>query len=244
MTLESTDVLGAAIRSLSFAWEDGDRRMVSLPVQYPSGALVTLEVGLGRREAHVSDRGAGYLEAFTLCSDTSFTRFANAEANRRGIVYDDGAFSVRKVDLGMLPAALVAVANASATTAISAIKADSERKDEARRDTIFDRVRLAFPNAHVHREAELAGGRALWGVHNVVDLHDNRKAIFEPVSTHVLSVATKYTMFSDLISRGDLVLNAVFADPSSLDAKAQMLREVANIVGVEDSLETYRAKAA
>lgn len=83
-----------------------------------------------------------------------------------------------------------------------------------------------------------------WDVHNVVDLRDNRKAIFEPVRPNGISISSKFTMFSDLVSRPDLSLNAVVADPMNLEPKAQMLKEVANIIGAEDSVEIYRLKAS
>lgn len=244
MTAASTDILDAAIRALSASWDEYGRRFVSLPVQYPSGALTTLDVSIGKAEAHITDMGLGKIEASTLCEDTSYERHATYEANARGLAFDSGFIIARRISIDLLPSALIAVANASACAAHAAIRQDREKKDESRRDAIYQKVRLAFPAAEIHRTLNVSGGRAVWDVHNVVDLRDNRKAIFEPVSNHVLSVATKFTMFSDLITRGDLILNAVFSDPSNLDAKSQMLREVANIVGIDDSIEAYREKAA
>ncbi|WP_050522947.1 hypothetical protein [Pseudorhodobacter wandonensis] len=244
MTSTMNAALDDALRGISFAWQDGDRHYAVLPVQYPSGALCTLEINLGRDVAHISDMAAGHKESSTLCEDTAFGKIAHAEAKKRGLIFKDGTFLVREVDRGMLPAALVAIANASVSAAHAAIRHDSERREEARNDAIFDKVSRAFPNAHVHRTLEVSGSRAQWGVHNVVDLRDNRKAIFEPVSMHVISVSAKFTMFSDLAPRRELALNAVFADTKHLDPKAQMLSEVANIIGIDDAMESYRQRAS
>lgn len=144
MTSDHFIAIEDALRSISFAWKDGDRNLVALPVQYPSGALCTLDVHAGRLEAHVSDMARGFREASTLCDETCFARLANAEARRRGIVYEDGAFVVRKVDIGMLAAALVAVGNASVFVARDAIRMDAEKKEEAHKEAIYHKVRLAF----------------------------------------------------------------------------------------------------
>lgn len=229
-----------ALKGISFAWKDGGRNYVGVPVQYPSGALCTLEVNVGLHEIHISDMGAGQREAWSLCEDTSYGRFANAEARKRGLIYDNGALMVRGVARGMLPAAIVAIANGSACAAHAAVRNDSERREEAQNDAVYEKVRQAFPTANVHRRLELSGGRATWGVHNVALLPNDRKAIFEPVSQHVGSVSAKFIMFSDLASREELVLNAVFSNPRGLDAKAQMLSEVANIIGVDDAIDKYR----
>lgn len=244
MKPEAKSVIDRALSGITFAWSEGAKHFTSVPVQYPSGSLCTVEMNIGLHEAHVSDMAAGFHEAEDLCDETSYPKFAEAEARKRGLSFENGAIFVRSVDLGQLGAAIVAVANASACAAHAAIRHDSEQREALRRDAIFCKVKAAFPNAHVHRTLKISGSRAAWEVHNVVDLHDNRKAVFEHVTMHQVSIATKFTMFSDLVARGGVILNAVFDTPMNLDPKAQMLQEVANIIGIDDSIEAYRSKAA
>jgi hypothetical protein len=233
-----------ALDSLSHAWIDGGKNLVSLPVQYPSGGMVTIEVSAGKHHVHLSDMGMGLWEAQQLCSESSFHKFAEAEARRRGIKFDGHAVLALDLPLASLAAGLLAVANASAHAAAAAVLTDATKKDEARKDAVFNRVRLAFPSFHVHKALHIQGSRAEWDVHNVVDLSDNRKIVFEPVSNHAGSVSAKFLMFSDLGNRKELSLQAVFSNPHELDPKSQMIRDVARVIGESDDLEIYKMAAA
>jgi hypothetical protein len=244
MTFAPAQIVEKALAGLTYAWRDGDRHFVSVPVQYPSGALCTVEISTGKNHAHLSDMGAGFAEADMLCEETSFPRFAQQQAAKRGLKFDGHTIHIEDVAEGMLVAAVIAVANASAAAAHAAIANDGERREEMRKNIIFQKVRLAFPDANVSRVLDVAGVRATWTAHNVVHLRNDRLAIFEPVTGHQNSISSKFLMFSDLLQRGSLSLNAVFSDPRKLSPKAQMLKEVANVVGVEDSIEVYRLKVA
>lgn len=232
-----------AIKSLSQTWREGDAQNVSLPVQYPSGALTVVQVTLGRTQAHLSDMGAGLWEAEQLCPDTGYAKHAEREAAKRGLRFDGHAVLALEIPISAMAAGLIAVANASAQAASAAVLADSEKRTANRRDEIFERVRFAFPAAHVSKELELPGERATWQAHNVVSLKDNRKAVFEPVSNHTQSISSKFLMLSDLAKRPELILNAVFPNRSTIDPKGQMLREVAAILGETDEIERYQAAA-
>lgn len=244
MNLAPTQIVEKALSGLIYAWREGERQFVSVPVQYPSGALCTVEISTGKTHAHVSDLGAGHAEADILCDDTSFPRFAQQQAAKRGLKTDGHSIHIEDVAEGMLVSAIIAVANASAAAAHAAITNDGERREEVRKNVIFQKVRLAFPDASVSRSLEVPGGRAIWTAHNVVHLRNNRLAIFEPVTSHQNSISSKFLMFSDLSQRQEVLLNAVFSDPRKLSPKAQMLKEVANIVGVDDSLDDYRLRVA
>lgn len=232
-----------AIKSLSQTWREGEAQLVSLPVQYPSGALTVVQVSLGKSEAHLSDMGAGLWEAEQLCPDTSYRRHAEHEAMRYGLRFDGHAVLALEIPISAVSAGLIAVANASAQAACAAVLADAEKRDSSRNDEIFDRVRYAFPDSHVSKSLDIAGERASWKAHNVVALHDNRKVVFEPVTNHPASISSKFLMFSDLAKRPKLVLNAVFPDRDNIDPKGQMLREVANILGEQDGVSRYKAVA-
>lgn len=233
-----------ALNSLSHAWTDGGKNLVSLPVQYPSGAMVTVEISVGKHHAHLSDMGMGMWEAEQLCSETSYHKFAEAEARRRGIKFDGHSVLALDLPLGSLSAGLVAVANASARAAAAAISSDASKKDAARKQAVYERVQLAFPDARVHKKLHVHGERAEWDVHNVVDLRDNRKIVFEPVANHAGSVSAKYLMFSDLSKRPELKLHAVFQDHRNLDPKSQMIRDVARVITETDAVEIYQMAAA
>lgn len=201
-----------------------------------------MELSLGKAHVHISDMGLGRLEAESLCEDTTYNRFAVIEASKFGLHFDGHAITAIEVPIEQASGALTAVANASAVAALSAIRSDAEKREAANLNIIFDKVRLAFPSAHVHRTIEISGGKISWVAHNVVDLRDNRMAVYEPVSRHTNSISSKFLMFSDLHEREDLTLNAVFDSVENLDPKALMLRDVANLISVSDSIDTFRRK--
>ncbi|UWR36174.1 hypothetical protein [Sulfitobacter sp. W074] len=237
-------IANEALQGLTFTWADGERQLVSLPVQYPSGALTTMEISVGEREVVISDMGMGLWEAEQLCPDTGYRKIAEAEARRHGLKFDGHAVLALRLPIGSLAAGLIAVANASAKSAATAVLNDAVRRESKRQEIVYNRVRMAFPDSNVHREISIHGERADWDVHNVVDLRNNRKLIFEPVANHSGSVSAKFLMFSDLGRRSDVTLHAVFADTKHLDPKAQMIREVAKVIGEEDDVEVYRLAAA
>lgn len=243
MTFSPTRIVEDALRALSHAWREGEQQFISVPVMYPSGALCTVQVSSGKHSAQVSDMSAGFIEAETLCQDSSFTSIVKGEAKRLGLKTDGRTIYTDEVTGGQLAAAIILVANASASVARAAVAHDADRREDFRSDVILDKLHIAFPAANVTRQLEVFGARAQWSVHNVVHLPDDRMAIFEPASMHQNSVSAKFLMFTDLVQRRDLSLNVVFRNPAKLDPKAQMLREVANVIGVDDAAEVYRSKA-
>lgn len=244
MNAATEKLVNEAISALSMSWTEGVATLVSLPVQYPSGGLVVLEITTGRQEVHITDRGMGMWEAEQLCSDTSFSKFALHEAAVRGISFDGSSVLALKLPTSSLAAGMVAVANASASAAAAAIRSDAEKRTAQSTAEVFNRVRLAFPDRKVHKELSLFGERVQWQAHNVVNLTDNRILVFEPLSDRVQSISSKFLMFSDLARREDVGLHAVFTTPEPLSPKAQMLSEFARVLHVEDAVDEYRLAVA
>ena len=79
------------------------------------------------------------------------------------------------------------------------------------------------------KHVTLTGLHAEWDAHNVVRL-GTRTAVFEPVSSHRLSIASKFTMFSDLARRPDMVLAALVENVAQLGDRGQMLYDVARVI--------------
>ena len=97
---------------------------------------------------------------------------------------------------------------------------------------------------HVHEAVILPGERATWKAHNVVELHRGRYAVFEPVSKHANSISSKFLMLSDLFKNSNLRLNAVFESLNDIDPKAQIIGEVAHLMGADEPVEIYQANVA
>lgn len=212
---------------------------LSVPVQYPSGSLASIEVAGGLETVWISDRGMGFFEAENMGADLSYGRFAQAEADQRGISFDGRSVFALKLPVNQLAAGIIAVANGSAAAAVATIRYEQEKKLQEGNRKVYEKVKQAFPEADVTHQLEVDGARTSWVVHNVVRIK-NRTGIFEPATNHPASVSSKFLMFSDLSARQSISLNVVVRNPKELDARGQMLRDVAQIISVDAPVEIYR----
>lgn len=232
-----------SIQLICAAREDDGQILLSVPVQYPSGALAMVEISGGNESVWVSDRGLGFFEAELMSAETSFPNIARKEAELRGVSFDGRSIFAVNVPVGNLAAGVVAVSNASVRAAAEAVRVEQEKVITTITTKVYDQVRAAFPHADITRQMDIDGSRISWAVHNVVKLSD-RIGVFEPTTNHTNSISAKYLMFSDLSSREGTSLSAVVSNPQKLDAKGQMLRDVANIIGIEDEIEKFQMAMA
>lgn len=239
MTRNLLQKVEESLRQMFAVREDDGQVILSVPVQYPSGSLCTVEISGGGESVWVSDRGLGFLEVEMMGADGGYSRIARREATLRGVSFDGRSIFGVNIPVSQLAAGIVAVANASVSAAAETIRVEQEKQIAESQTLIYERVQLAFPNAEIAHQLEISGSRSQWTVHNVVRESD-QIGIFEPTTNHPNSISAKYLMFSDLASIGVLHLNAVVADPKKLDAKGQMLRDVANIIAVDDSIDRYQ----
>ena len=217
------------------------RLVVDIPVMYPSGATAVVEIERNRDRFWVSDMGHGLVEAEFVAAQDFYPPAARRIADEFGVQFDGNAIFALWVPEARLEAAMICVANASAQASAEAIRSASEAKDRRDSERIFERIQSVFGAPSVAKRMEISGRHAQWEAHNVVSFPDHRRAIFEPMSAHAGSVSSRFLMFSDLRA-GDpaISLNAVVRDITALDEKAQMVGDVANIVGLDASDEDYR----
>lgn len=220
---------------------EGGRVLLNVPVAYPSGSGAVVEIERNSEKIWVSDMGMGLLEAEMMNAQDSYQKLARGKANEFGVGYDGSAMFVLWAPIDRIEAAIVCVANASAQAAAEAVRHASEVQQKRHEDIVFVRVRRVFGKDAVMREMEITGKRAAWPAHNVVVLPNDSKAIFEPMSKHPNSVSSKFIMFSDIRDNNNPIsLNAVVADVNSLDTKAMMVGDVANIVELNAPDDTFR----
>ena len=218
----------AAVRGL-----DG-RIVVDVPVMYPSGATAVVEVERNVDRYWVSDMGHGRIETEFVAAQDYFSAAARRAASDYGVEFDGNAIFALWVPSARLEAAIVCVANASNRACSDAIRVASEAKGRRENDRIFQRIQKVFGPEHVTRSLDVAGRHAHWEAHNVVVFSDRRRAVFEAMTSHPNSVSSRFLMFSDIKSADEEIsLNAVVRDLSSLDEKAQIIGNVANIVGID-----------
>jgi hypothetical protein len=85
---ETTDPIELAAQSLVRLARIGDKRVVTLPLYYPSGAAAAIEVGAEGESFRVSDGGLAFQETELIGGESQFARKAEAIAKKFGIEAD------------------------------------------------------------------------------------------------------------------------------------------------------------
>lgn len=231
----------AAVRGL-----DG-KTVIDLPLMYPSGAMVVVEVQSNKDRFWVSDMGHGLVEAEYMAAQEFFGAAGKSAATSYNVEFDGYSIFALWVSPHHLEAAIICVANASTRASHEAIRKASEAQGSRQNEKVYGRIVEVFGSKVVAKRAELKGKHAVWDAHNVVTLPNSHRAVFEFMTIHSNSVSSKYLMFSDLKSRDEEIsLNAVVTNLNDLDVKAQMISDLANIVplNAEDNQIRQFAQAA
>lgn len=236
-------VRGALQRLVSVQEIDG-KASVSLPVMYPSGATVVVEIERNEDKYWVSDLGYGHVEAEMAGAQSFYSKIASRVADDFGVGYDGSAMFALWVTDSRLEAAITCVANASNRACSEAIQQAVEAKSRRQNEKIFERVRSVFGDRAVARSQDILGKHAHWEAHNVVVFPNRHRAVFEHMTAHTNSVSTKFLMFSDIrAADASISLNVMVRDIGALDEKGQMVGDVANILSLVASDEQIREYA-
>lgn len=176
---------------------------VTMPLRYPSGASVVLEITRAADRCFVSDMGMGYLEAEFIGATRQYERHARNVADETGIRYDGRSFFVAEVRERSLAGAMTLVADGSHKCASFAALKASEKAETDIRQNVFDRMVSLFGIKHVHRDTPFIGASGHeWKVPFLIDL-DHGRSVMEAVSPHSGSVAYTVMRLGD-IGRLDL----------------------------------------
>ncbi|MBC6443571.1 MAG: hypothetical protein GDA53_10810 [Rhodobacteraceae bacterium] len=222
----------------------GGRILLDVPTIYPSGASAVVEIERNGDRVRVSDMGNGLLEAEMMAAQDGYRPLARKKAQAFGIGFDNRdnrALFTLWVPEGRLGGAIICVANASTQAAAEAVRVASEARARQKAEAVFERIDRVFGSRATARTAEIRGRRATWNARNVVTLPNARRAIFEPMNNNTGSVSGKFLMFTDIREAGaGIALNAVVEDSQNLNAKAQMVADLANIIDIRSPDEMFK----
>lgn len=176
---------------------------LSLPLLYPGGGMVGVELSRLRGGFLVSDAGAARREAGLLGGERAFQRIAQDVAMRFGIRFDHNMMFDMDVAEGHLVPAVMAVANAAKTavenTAIHL--ATAEHADH--RAYLWDRLQSVYGKTAFSREpVHFRGASEEWDFDAAVKTAD-RYALFQVVTPNANSVNSAVTKFLDVMDLGD-----------------------------------------
>lgn len=191
-------VIEEAIRRLVSAEHFRAGSFVSMPVTYPSGASVVIEVFQQGEKFFVSDRGGGFQEAEFAGASRFFGREARRVAEESGISFDGHDMFIVEVSAGRLAGAFTVIANCSQSAANAAVMRAAERTQRDAGDILFTRLARIFPAKLLAKDAAILGASGHeWHVSALVSTQEKRAA-FEAVSHHYASIVSATAKFHDL----------------------------------------------
>jgi len=234
------DRIGVAVSRLMSHERRNDRVLLSVPVSYPSGALATVDVTFNGDRCFVTDQAMGLSEAEMYGAGDFYDASAKRAADRFGIGYDGASIFALWAPIDRLEGAIVAVSNASAHAAATAVLKAAEEKERATNHELYERVASIFGKHIVAKTFDIVGRNNTWSAHNVVTLDRGRLAVFEFVTNHSNSLSNKFMMFSDIVKvERPVSLNSVVKKIDSLGPKGNMLADVSNIVELSSPDQTF-----
>lgn len=179
-----------------------DAVRLSLPLIYPGGAMVSVEISRLRGDFLVSDGGAARREAAMLGGEKSFIRIATDIAQKFSVRFDRNMIFDLNVSEDMLLAAVVAVANA-AKTAVENTAIHLAAIDHADyRAYILDRLEKIYSRpALITNSPRIRGASEEWEFDAIVKASD-KFAIYDIVNPNANSVNSAVTKFLDIRDLG------------------------------------------
>jgi hypothetical protein len=166
------EVATQVARTLVRVTSQGASARLSLPLMYPGGSMVGVEISRLRDGFLVSDVGGARREASLLGGERTFLRIAREIAQRFAVRFDKNMFFDMDVEERELVTAVIAVANAAKTavenTAIHL--ASVEHADF--RAHLWDRLqRLYGPKALDRKPSPFKGASEEWEFDAIITVH-------------------------------------------------------------------------
>jgi hypothetical protein len=120
--------IAQALSRIARMRDDDGRVLVDLPIMYPSGAMVVVEVEINRGKCFVSDMGGGLVEAEFAAAQSYYTSAANEAAEDFAVSFDGHSTFTLWVPETAAESAVVCVANASRKAASEAVRRAADEK--------------------------------------------------------------------------------------------------------------------
>jgi hypothetical protein len=216
---------------------------LSLPLLYPGGSMVGVELSRLRDGFLVSDAGSARREAGFLGGERAFSRIAHEVAHRFGVQFDHNMMFDLDVPEDGLVLAVIAVGNAAKTAVENtAIHLASVQHADARVH-LWERLENLYGSKLVNRRHMIKGSSELWEFDAAIK-RDDQLSLFEivvPNANAVNSAVTKFLDVKDLGSNAPhrvAVLTSIKSTPH-----LAVLGRTARYIPVDASDDDYRQAA-
>lgn len=245
LTRSREEVVDAAARSLVLVTHGADRSSVALPLVYPSGAVVSVQVSqVASGVFELTDCGLAYIEAEMVGGEHLFARNAAAVAEKLSVSAGKRVIYFTS-DMEQLAGAIADVGAASVQVAHRICERITQRLESDIEEKIFRKLVTVFGERKVEPDATIIGASAhKWRVSAIVHL-DGKDLAFEAVSNHHSSVYSSATMFHDLslLDKKPTPI-AVVRDKKAMGDYLRILAQSANVIQDDAHDETLRELAA
>jgi hypothetical protein len=179
-----------------------DVARLSLPLLYPGGSMVGVEMSRLRDGFLVSDAGGARREAGLMGGEKTFVRLAGEVAERFGVRFDRNMIFEMEVTTDDLVVVVSAVANAakSAVEQTAMILASTEHADA--RAVLWDKLGRVYGQTRIQQKAKVRGKSDSWEFDAAVKT-EGRIALFEVIGPNANAVNSAVTKFLDIQDIGE-----------------------------------------
>jgi hypothetical protein len=234
------EVAGALIRLTE---KDANIARLALPLLYPGGAMVNVEISILRDGFLVTDAGGARREAEMMGGEKTFMRIAGDIADRYGVRFDHHMIFDLEVLQPEVIAAVISVANAakSAVETTAMHLASTEHADY--RAYLWSRLERLHEPSRVFRNRSVRGSSDEWRFDAVVQVH-HQLTLFEIIAPHPNAVSSAVTKFLDIRDLGEAAPRR-FAVVTDLKETPHLsvLARTARVVSISDPDDAFRQAA-
>lgn len=236
----AADLSAALVR----VYSDNETARISLPLLYPGGRMVGVEICRTHKNFLVSDGGIARREAEMLGGARTFARIANEAARRFSVRFDQNMIFDLDIEQDQLLPAVIAVANAAKTAVENTALHLATVEHADYRSYLLDRLSSVYGSKHVSRTPKLKGAAEEWEFDAVVQKNDHQLAIFEMVTPNANSVNSAVIKFLDVRDLGEGAPSriAVLTDLKNTP-RLPVLGRTARVISADASDEDYRRAA-
>lgn len=175
---------------------------LSLPLLYPGGSMVGVELSRLRGGFLVSDAGGARREAGMLGGERAFQRIAQEVASRFGVRFDHNMIFDLDVEEADLLPAVIAVANAAKTAVENAALHLAATEHADHRAYLWDRLQGIYGAKFLREPVAFKGASESWDFDAAVKVNDHL-ALFQVVTPNANSVNSAVTKFLDVRDMGE-----------------------------------------
>jgi hypothetical protein len=237
MKVVAEEIARALVRVSSMGNADSAR--LSLPLLYPGGAMIGVEISRLRDGFLVSDVGGARREAGLLGGEKAFQRIAAEVARKAFIRFDSNMMFDLNVGEQELVVAVIAVANAAKVAVENTLIYLASVNHADYRATLWDRLERLYGQSRVERKPKIMGASDRWDFDASI-LTDGKRSVFELVVPNANAVNSAVTKFLDVSDLGEGAPSrvAVLTSPDSTPHLA-ILARTARVLVVDASDEDY-----